>query len=47
MAYGLYNFDVSLIASLQTIGLVTMLLLVMWKTRFRDQTLDEFQLLEA
>lgn len=47
MAYGLYNFDVSLIASLQTIGLVTMLLLVMWKTRFRDQALDEFQLLEA
>ncbi|MGY0835866.1 DUF1189 family protein [Aerococcus urinaeequi] len=47
MAYGLYNFDVSLMASLQTIGLVTMLLLVMWKTRFRDQTLDEFKLLEA
>lgn len=47
MAYGLYNFDVSLMASLQTIGLVTMLLLVMWKTRFRDQTLDEYQLLEA
>lgn len=47
MAYGLYNFDVSLMASLQTIGLVTMLLLVMWKTRFRDQTLDKYQLLEA
>ena len=47
MAYGLYNFDVSLMASLQTIGLVTMLLLVMWKTRFRDQTLDEFKLLEV
>lgn len=47
MAYGLYNFDVSLMASLQTIGLVTMLLLVMWKTRFRDQTLDEFKMLEA
>jgi maltodextrin utilization protein YvdJ len=47
MVYGLYNFDVSLMASLQMIGLVTMLLLVMWKTRFRDGTLDEYQLLEA
>ncbi|MEY8371672.1 DUF1189 family protein [Aerococcaceae bacterium 50-4] len=47
MVYGLYNFDVSLMASLQTIGLVTMLLLVMWKTRFRDQNVNEYQMLEA
>lgn len=47
MAYGLYNFDVSMMASVQTFGLVVVLLLVMWKTRFRDGTLDEYQLLEG
>ncbi len=47
LVYGLYNFDVSLMASVQTVGLVAMLLLVMWKTRFQDNHLDEYKLLEA
>ncbi|OYW73629.1 MAG: DUF1189 domain-containing protein [Aerococcus viridans] len=47
MVYGLYQFDVAMMATVQTAGLVFMLLLVMWKTRFRDGRLDEYRLLEA